>query len=61
MSESEFLRRSNIGDRRAAKMRAAGQLVPDQVLSGGRIRLYRVDRLPTVAALIGHPESQLPN
>ena len=50
LSEAELLRRANLTHFRAGKLRAEGKLVPDQTAQGGRVRLYRPERVAELAA-----------
>lgn len=56
LTEADTFRRLGLPPRRGIKLRVAGVLTPDQITLGGRVRLYRADRLPELATKIGtHP------
>ena len=50
LTENQLLRRLNVGQYGAGKLRAAGVLVPDHRIEDRRVRLYRVERVPELIA-----------
>ena len=50
LTETELLRRLNLGHYDAGKLREAGGLVPDHLTQNGRLRLYRPGRVKELAA-----------
>ena len=52
LTETELLRRLNLGHYGAGKLREAGGLVPDHLAQNGRLRLYRPERLKELAAAV---------
>ena len=52
LTETELLRRLNLGHYGAGKLREAGGLVPDHLAQNGRLRLYRPERVKELAAAV---------